>query len=185
MEAEVTAKTTHVVSPNDERTMNILRGVIRACTIVDANWVHDSLKSNKWLDTSVYQHDICDSNRVSDMFNQRNPLYFNCAILLQVYQRLVLGPKNFRNSTFASRGALFINRNGIENSKKVDYLKEIVTLCGGIIAENQSEAAIVVSDLPLHTMIPKQVIVISTYIFDSAMKGSYLDVARYVPRTKN
>lgn len=103
---------------------------------------------------------------------------------MQVYQRSILGPKNYKNLTFAHRGPLFIHKTGIENIKKVDYLKEIVTLCGGVITENQSEAAIVISDIPLPAMNPKQVIVTSTYIFDSAMKGSYLEVARYAPKTK-
>lgn len=65
VESEVSVRTTHVVSPNGERTMNILRGVIRACEIVNVGWLHDSLAQEKWLETTTYQHDICDSNRVS------------------------------------------------------------------------------------------------------------------------
>jgi BRCA1 C Terminus (BRCT) domain len=65
VETEVTHKTTHIVSPNEERTMNILRGVIRAVTIVNSNWIHDSMSRMKWMDTSLYHHNICDSSRVS------------------------------------------------------------------------------------------------------------------------
>lgn len=65
VESEVSIRTTHIVSPNEERTMNVLRGVIRACTLVKVNWVHESLKANKWLDSTMYQHGICDTSRVS------------------------------------------------------------------------------------------------------------------------
>lgn len=44
--------------------MNVLRGVIRACSIVKVNWIHHSLAQGKWLDTTLYTHNICDSNRV-------------------------------------------------------------------------------------------------------------------------
>jgi hypothetical protein len=64
LEPEVTSKTTHVVSPNEERTMNILRGVIRACHIVNLDWIHSSVAQGKWLETTPYTHNICDSNRV-------------------------------------------------------------------------------------------------------------------------
>ena len=74
VESEVTSKTTHVVSSNEERTMNILRGVIRACLIVNVNWIHDSLAQDKWLDTTIYQHNICDNNRVSLNFNKNSEL---------------------------------------------------------------------------------------------------------------
>lgn len=66
VEAEVTMRTTHVVTPNEERTMNVLRGVIQACEIVNVKWVHESLAADKWLETGVYLHGICDSNRVSN-----------------------------------------------------------------------------------------------------------------------
>lgn len=71
LEMEVSSKTTHVVSPNDDRTMNILRGVIRACVIVNVSWIHDSLAKGEWLDTLIYQRSICDANRVGLMLFMR------------------------------------------------------------------------------------------------------------------
>lgn len=102
----------------------------------------------------------------------------------QVYQRSILGTKNYKNQTFANRGLFFLNKDGIDNIKKIDYLKEIITLCGGSITEILSEAAILVSDLPLSPSSSKQIVVVTTYVFDSAMKGSFLEVARYAPKPK-
>lgn len=73
IETEVSSKTTHVVSPNEERTMNILRGVIQACSIVNVNWIHDSVAKGKWIETTLYTHNVCDSNRASLKF-----LLLNC-----------------------------------------------------------------------------------------------------------
>lgn len=71
IENEVTSRTTHVVSPNIDRTMNVLRGVIRACLIINPKWIHDSIENNKWLETSPYQFDIVDSHRVRKSISKR------------------------------------------------------------------------------------------------------------------
>lgn len=63
VEQEVTARTTHVVTNTTDRTMNLLRGVIRQCTIVSPNWIHKSIEANKWLETTLYQQ-VCNSNKV-------------------------------------------------------------------------------------------------------------------------
>lgn len=84
--------------------------------------------------------------------------------------------------TFANRGFFFLNNDTIDSLKKVGYLKEIIALCGGKITESISEANIVVSDSPLINVNDQQVVVISTYIFDSAMKGTWLEVSRYSPK---
>lgn len=82
--------------------------------------------------------------------------------------------------TFANRGLFFLSTDGIDNVKKVGYLKEIITMCGGNITNTPSEAAYIVSDKPIANKDPNQFVVITTYIFDSAMKGSFVEVARYI-----
>ncbi|CRK95594.1 CLUMA_CG009053, isoform A [Clunio marinus] len=161
IESEVTHRTTHVVTPNIERTMNVLRGVIRACVIVNVNWIHESIARNKWLDTTIYQHEICDSNKV--------------------FERSFLGTKNYKNLTFANRGLFFLNIDGIDNKKKVEYLREVILLCSGSITEKLSDASIIVSEQPVACEI-KQNVVIPTHIFDSAMKGAFQDPSLYTPK---
>lgn len=179
---EVTAKTTHVVTPNEDRTMNVLRGVTRACIIVKIDWIHESLSQNKWLDTTFYQHNICNTVRVSVCATITNIVKLTYFSFPQVSERATLGNKIYKNSTFANRGPFFLYQTGIDNSKKIGYLKEIITLCGGAITENHSEALIVVSDQLVPVRNPKQSVVVTTFIFDCAMKGALLEVSRYAPK---
>lgn len=64
VEKEVSDKTTHVITPNVDRTMNLLRGIIRACYIVKYDWIIDSAKTGLFLDTTLYQHEICNNQKV-------------------------------------------------------------------------------------------------------------------------
>lgn len=164
VENEVSEKTTHVVTPTVERTMNLLRGIIRACLIVNINWINDSLKEGKFLDTATYQHIICNTQKI--------------------YERSVLG-KNFKNRTFTLYGPFYIQRETIDNEKKVTYLKEIIEQCGGQVTKTRSDAKIVVSDLPILTTLIKQpTVVVSTFIFDSAMQGKMVPTGKYIPKKK-
>lgn len=181
VENEVTIKTTHVVSPNIDRTMNILRGVIRACLIVVPKWIHDSIEGNKWLETSSYHHIIVDSHRVSKLSLRLSMKILNCHFS-QVYERSVLGTKNYQNLTFANQGLFYLNKETIDNPKKIDYMKEIVSLCSGSFTENKNEARFIVSDRPMTLSNTKQNVVITTFVFDSAMKGKCLEPLRYTPK---
>lgn len=68
VESEVSEKTTHIITPTNERTMNLLRGIIRACYIVNVDWIHESMKEGKFLDTTMYQHGICNTQKVVDHY---------------------------------------------------------------------------------------------------------------------
>lgn len=183
VETEVTSKTTHIVSPTEERTMNILRGVIRACVIVNVSWIHESLAKDKWLETSTYQLEISDSNKVSLTDDGSRNLKVLTVRHSQVYERSVLGTKNYKNLSFANRGSFYLNKETIDNANKVNYLTEVIELCSGAITENKTEARYIVSDQSLLSKNHNQVHVNSMYIFDSAMKGTLLEVTRsYIPK---
>lgn len=104
---------------------------------------------------------------------------------MQVYERSILGTKNYKNLTFANHGLFFLNQEAIDNPKKTVYLKEIIELCGGLITDRKQDAKFIVSDKPLQQTGNKQIVVVSTYVFDSAMKGSFLDTASYQPKAQN
>jgi hypothetical protein len=160
----VTEKTTHVVTPNAERTMNLLRGIIRACYIVNLNWIKDSAKEGKFLDTATYQHSVCNTQKI--------------------YERSVLG-KRFKNHTFTLYGPFYLQRETIDNEKKVAYLKEIIEQCGGQLTKNRSDAKIIISDHPIPiTLVQHPTVVISTYIFDAAMQGKMISFSKYIPKKK-
>jgi len=93
--------------------------------------------------------------------------------------------KNFQNFTFYHNGSIFLNAASIENPKKVEYLKEIIDLCSGKLTKDRNDAEYIVTDTPIDDpslKFTKQVM--STYIFDCAMKSQLLDTAKYNPKTK-
>lgn len=98
-----------------------------------------------------------------------------------MYERSILGTKNYRNSTFAGHGPFYLHKDGIDNANKVGYLYEVITLCSGVITDKQSEAGVIVSDHPLDT---SAIAVQPTFIFDSAMAGKFLEPTRYALKAK-
>lgn len=156
IENSVTEQTTHVVSPTIDRTMNILRGVVRACLIMDIQWIKESEKHGKFVDTTLFQHIISDSNKF--------------------YERSVLG-KNFKNDIFSSIGLFYLDKKSFALGDKMNlYLKEIIELCNGKITENINEASIFVSDSEVKLKEKKIRKVKASHIFDSAMKGKFIDI---------
>lgn len=87
--------------------------------------------------------------------------------------------------SFKHHGPFYINKETIDNEKKYEYLCEIIKRCNGNLIDERSEAKIIVSDHPLKSDVSakKPIIVISTYIFDSAMQGKMIHTAKYVPKT--
>ncbi|KAL7049475.1 hypothetical protein ACKWTF_003711 [Chironomus riparius] len=163
LEKEVTEKTTHVITPNTERTMNLLRGIIRACYILKYDWITESVKAGMFLDTTLYQHEICNNQKICE--------------------RSILG-KNFKNLSFSHYGPFYINRDTIDNLKKYEYVREIIKLCNGNMTTNINDARMIVSDRPLILPLShkKPTVVISTYIFDAAMQGKLIPNAKYIPK---
>lgn len=102
--------------------------------------------------------------------------------LWKVYERSILGTKNYQNLTFANQGLFFINKETIDNQKKISYIKEIVLLCSGEFTEDKSMARYIVSDHPMSVTNPKQAVVTPTFVFDSAMKGKCLESSLYAPK---
>lgn len=155
----VTKHTTHVVSPTIDRTMNILRGVVRACIIVDVQWIHNSLAQNKFLDATLYQHVISDSNRF--------------------FERSILGP-NFKNTTFSLAGLFYLSRESFDHpEKKYCYLREIIELCDGKVTDDVKLAKIIVNDgdtVLLKSLNPNAKQLKSSCIFDSAMRGKFIEL---------
>lgn len=54
VEMNVSKRTTHVVS-SGVRTVNLLRGIIRGCWLINLEWVLKSLENNDWLDPEEFE----------------------------------------------------------------------------------------------------------------------------------
>jgi microcephalin len=55
IEANVSDKTTHVVTQGPKRTINLLKGIARGCWIVLQEWVLKSLDANMWLEEDQFE----------------------------------------------------------------------------------------------------------------------------------
>lgn len=53
LENKVTVNTTHLVSLDNRRTVNMLRGLIRGVWILTFEYIVESFNANKWLAESV------------------------------------------------------------------------------------------------------------------------------------
>lgn len=107
----------------------------------------------------------------------------NFKLQLQIYERSVLG-KRFKNNTFNLHGPFYIQKETIDNDRKVNYLKEIIEQCGGVLTIDRTDAKIIVSDHPITvTLYRKPTVVVSTFIFDAAMQGRMIATSsKYFPK---
>lgn len=55
LESKVNINTTHLVSLDNRRTINMLRGLIRGVWILTYDWILKSVDANKWLPESEYE----------------------------------------------------------------------------------------------------------------------------------
>lgn len=55
MDDKVSGKTTHLVTLNARRTINMLRGIVRGVWILEYNWIVKSFEANEWLPELSYE----------------------------------------------------------------------------------------------------------------------------------
>lgn len=55
LENIVTSKTTHLISAEPLRTVNLLRGIIRGIWILNYEWIVESVNSDKWLYEEAFE----------------------------------------------------------------------------------------------------------------------------------
>lgn len=55
IEKNVSEQTTHVVSLENRRTINLIRGIIRGLWILNYDWIEKSLTANDWQPEELYE----------------------------------------------------------------------------------------------------------------------------------
>lgn len=55
LENTVTDTTTHLVSLEPRRTLNLLRAITRGLWILEYTWIEESLKAGEWLEEEAYE----------------------------------------------------------------------------------------------------------------------------------
>ncbi|XP_012154800.1 uncharacterized protein LOC101449922 isoform X2 [Ceratitis capitata] len=137
--------TTHVVSYEPRRTLNLLRGLIRGLWIVDYKWVLDSLKTGYWLNEEDYELRV-----------------FSRAIEICRTERQAFG-NTYKCELFADLGTFYISSRCGPISR--ENLKELIELCGGKVVDHRKRAKYILGDP--HRTLEEKVYVTPFWVLDS------------------
>ncbi|KAH8371690.1 hypothetical protein KR093_008515 [Drosophila rubida] len=126
LDPTVTKNTTHLVSLEPRRTLNLLRGLMRGVWIVSYKWILDSMRAGKWLNEEKYELtsfsraiEICRTER------QAFGISYQCELF------------RFMETFYVSSLCRPITFNNI---------KELLLLGGAKITENRYKAKFIVGD---------------------------------------
>ncbi|XP_014237526.1 MATH and LRR domain-containing protein PFE0570w isoform X1 [Trichogramma pretiosum] len=122
LELNVTSRTTHVISSGD-RTINLLKGILRGCWLLSLEWALKSLEMGKWLDPAPYE--MC---------------HFSKAVKENRRDRQLFG-KAYVPELFVTCGFIYVE-NG--TSPPTSVLKELIKTAGGRITEDPLNANITI-----------------------------------------
>ncbi|XP_053453720.1 microcephalin [Nycticebus coucang] len=118
---EVCETTTHVLSGEPLRTLNVLLGIARGCWVLSYEWVLWSLESGHWISEEPFELST----------------YFPAAPVCRHRRHLCEG--QYRGTLFADQPVLFISP---ASSPPRAKLGELVHLCGGHVSQVPRQASI-------------------------------------------
>ncbi|ETN61253.1 hypothetical protein AND_007075 [Anopheles darlingi] len=119
LETDVTANTTHLVTLEARRTINLLRALIRGLWIVRYDWIVASATAGHWLPEEQYE--------LRD---------FSPAIQANRSERQAFG-KHYRSDLFADYGPFWISA---RCTVPPGQLRELLVLCHAKVTGNRGEA---------------------------------------------
>ncbi|XP_052894362.1 uncharacterized protein LOC128301773 [Anopheles moucheti] len=125
IEANVTDNTTHLVTLESRRTINLLRALIRGLWIVRYEWIVESYQVGRWLS--------------EERFELRD---FSHAVQLNRSERQAFGSQ-YRNELFADYAPFWISP---RCAIPVQHLRELILLCRGKVTGNEARAKFLVVD---------------------------------------
>ncbi|XP_073974973.1 microcephalin isoform X2 [Rhodnius prolixus] len=157
IEERVSEKTTHVVTDNMRRTLNLLRGLARGCWIVRTDWILKSDLATKWL--------------AEEHFEQKS---FFPAVTKSRLERQAF--KNaFVMDLFSTCGPIYVSQN---SSPPTQDLIELIKLCCGKIVSCARGAKIIVGD---KTASDRSTIKVrEKWVLDSICNYKLMDTNKYV-----
>uniref|UniRef100_A0A182QA69 BRCT domain-containing protein n=1 Tax=Anopheles farauti TaxID=69004 RepID=A0A182QA69_9DIPT len=148
IETNVTDRTTHLVTLESRRTVNLLRALIRGIWIVRYEWIVESYRAGHWLPEERYElHD------------------FSRAVQLNRSERQAFGSR-YSNDLFADFAPFWISPRSIV---PVEQLRELIVLCRGKVTGTASRAKFLVVQPDDNDAAPLegQVVVTSLWVLDS------------------
>ena len=128
LEEKVSSRTTHVINSGPKRTLNMLKGMVRGCWLVNQNWILDSSKTGAWLDEEKYEL-----------------ASFSPAVRLCRLRRQAMG-KEFKHTLFAQSGPIFVSPK--TEGPPVKDLRELLELSGADLLTSLQDAKIIVGHKP-------------------------------------
>ncbi|XP_053674273.1 mediator of DNA damage checkpoint protein 1-like [Anopheles nili] len=123
VEPNVTDNTTHLVTLETRRTINLLRALIRGLWIVRYEWIVDSYRAGCWLP--------------EESFELRD---FSVAVQINRSERQAFG-SCYRNELFGDYGPFWVSPGCTVPELQ---LRELVLLCRGKITRNRTQARFIV-----------------------------------------
>ncbi|KAH8416224.1 hypothetical protein KR222_011641, partial [Zaprionus bogoriensis] len=122
----VTKRTTHLVSLEPRRTLNLLRGLMRGVWIVDYKWILDSMRAGKWLNEESYELTT-----------------FSRAIEICRTERQAFG-STYRCELFRYMETFYVS--SLCRPITFNNIKELLLLGGAKLTENRYKAKFIIGD---------------------------------------
>ncbi|KAL9700952.1 hypothetical protein quinque_004393 [Culex quinquefasciatus] len=164
IQPNVTDRTTHLVSLETRRTVNLLRALTRGLWIVSYAWIEQSARAGRWLPEDQYE--LCE---------------FSPAVQTCRSERQAFGSR-YRMDLFGECGGTFYVSERCEVPQ--DQLRELIITCGGKITGNaQAARYLLVSSLEDVGGVPKGAFCVSPqWILDSIQENRVKKTYRYLVR---
>lgn len=164
IQPNVTDRTTHLVSLETRRTVNLLRALTRGLWIVSYAWIEQSARAGRWLPEDQYE--LCE---------------FSPAVQTCRSERQAFGSR-YRMDLFGECGGTFYVSERCEVPQ--DQLRELIITCGGKITGNALAARyLLVSSLEDVGGVPKGAFCVSPqWILDSIQENRVKKTYRYLVR---
>jgi len=123
--SNVTASTTHVISGEGKRTLNLLKGLMQGCWLLTKEWAYSSLEEGRWAGEEPFE-----------MVN------FSPAVRNMRQDRIAAGG-SFKSELFKDVGTVYVSR---ECRAPRDELMQLVTSGGGTVGNTARVGSVVVGE---------------------------------------
>ncbi|XP_077438683.1 microcephalin isoform X2 [Vanacampus margaritifer] len=155
---QVCESTTHVVSGEPKRTVNVLLGIARGCWILSFEWIMWCLELRQWISEEPYE--------LSEQF----PAAQICRL-----QRHLSSGSHYRQNLFQDQPPMFVSQH---SQPPATSLVELIQLCGGTVCKTVRQAGICIGRYSGRTPVGKRFLS-EQWLLDSITQLKQLDYDNY------
>lgn len=183
IEENVNKRTTHLISLEPRRTVNLLRGLIRGLWILDYDWILKSIEANEWQPEELFElrtfskavevilTHFCHFAFPTEFFY----FLFSCfCFYLKIcrMERQAFGV-HYRMDIFADIGTIYVS-----SKCKCNALTELIRLCHGKLTNKRNQAKYIIDEWPHIEFIDK--CLSPNWILDSITIGKLKKIQPYI-----